>query len=48
MTQQDREAFEELEQKLLRAIERGSYTEATPEFWKRVRAFADEKAEADK
>jgi hypothetical protein len=47
MNQQDREALEGLEQKLLRAIERGSYTEATPEFWERVRAFADEKAGAD-
>ena len=44
----ERAAHQELEKKLLRAIERGSYKEATPEFWDRMRAFADKKASSDK
>jgi Arc/MetJ-type ribon-helix-helix transcriptional regulator len=38
---QQRAAREHLEAKLLEAVERGDYREATPEFWQRLREAAE-------
>lgn len=40
----ERAAHKELEKKLLVAIDRGHYKDATPEFWDGLRALADRKA----
>lgn len=37
-------AHREIEKKLLVAIDRGNYKDATPEFWDAIRALADRKA----
>jgi len=41
---QQRAAREHLEAKLLEAVERGDYREATPEFWQRIREAAEHAA----
>jgi putative addiction module CopG family antidote len=41
---QQRAAREHLEAKLLEAVERGDYHEATPEFWQRLREAAERPA----
>jgi antitoxin ParD1/3/4 len=38
---QQRAARQKLEAKLLEAVERGDYREATPEFWQRLREAAE-------
>ena len=38
---QQRAAREQLEAKLLEAVERGDYREVTPEFWQRLRDAVD-------
>jgi putative addiction module CopG family antidote len=43
---QQRAGREHLEAKLLEAVERGDYREATPEFWQRLRAAAERAAPA--
>ena len=42
---QQRAAREQLEAKLLEAIERGDYRNVTPEFWQRLRGAASSKGE---
>ncbi len=42
---QERAARQKLEAKLLEAVERGDYREATPDFWKRLQDLADHGAD---
>ncbi len=41
---QEQAARQQLEAKLLEAVERGDYREATPEFWERLETIAQGKA----
>ena len=43
---QQRAAREQLEAKLLEAVERGDYREVTPEFWQRLRDAVDRGTQA--